>query len=73
LLVFLVGCSDEQLARKVLEEKRYHSIEITGYIGFGCPSTLFVHTGFVGKDVYGEDVKGGVCSSLFSDEVMVRH
>jgi len=68
----LSGCSDDQVARDALKDERFSNIEITGYSGFGCPSSLFVHTGFTAQDVYGEPVKGVVCSSWFSDEVLVR-
>ena len=73
LSLSLVGCTDEQVAREALNEKRFRSIEFTGYSGFGCPSTLFVHTGFKAKEISGEPVKGVVCSSWFSDEVIVKY
>ena len=71
--LFLTGCTDDQVALTELEEKRFIEIEITGYSGFGCPSSLFVKTGFVAKNVYGEPVKGVVCSSWFSDVVKVNY
>ena len=71
--LFLIGCTDEQVAMSELKEQRLRQIEITGYSGFGCPSSLFVQTGFVAKNVFGESVKGVVCSSWFSDEVKVNY
>lgn len=73
IALFITGCTNEEVAREVLHEARFHEVEITGYKLFSCPPADFIHTGFKAKNVFGESVTGVVCSSPFSDKPVIKY
>jgi len=61
----LRGCTDEDGARRVLQQNGYKDITITGYRwGMGGEKDTYV-TGFEATSPSGARVSGAVCSGLF--------
>lgn len=59
------GCTDEETARRVLENNGYKNVEITGYRYFMRSDTDMFSTGFVATSPNGSRVSGAVCSGYF--------
>jgi hypothetical protein len=63
--IALRGCTDEDGARRVLQQNGYKDITITGYrFGMGGEHDTYV-TGFEATSPSGSRVSGAVCSGLF--------
>lgn len=72
LIMFLVSCTDEKEATRVLEAQGYTNIQITGYSYFGCDKHDTYHTGFVATGLNGKEIKGTVCSGLLFKGSTIR-
>jgi len=62
LLLLLVGCTDENGARKALTDQGYTNIEFTGYDFWTCGDDYTFHTGFRAQSIAKKQVEGAVCS-----------
>jgi hypothetical protein len=63
--VVTVGCTDDELAKKVLIEQGYQNVILMGYRLGGCAENDNMHTGFVATNsVSNKKVEGVVCSQL---------
>lgn len=62
--VILSGCTDPDLATRVLRQNNYTDIQITGFKPFGCAKTDEFSTGFSARAPNGERVWGVVCSGF---------
>lgn len=72
LVIGLGSCTNENTARRVLEENGYTEIEFTGYGWFTCSSDDFYSTGFKAKANNGKPVKGCVCGGLLTKGSTIR-
>ena len=64
-LLSIAACSDEQTARRVLEEQGFTEVRTTGWSWFGCGKDDTFSTGFEAKSPRGSSVSGVVCSGWF--------
>lgn len=72
LVVFgLSSCTDEKVARELLEDEGYTNISITGYSYFGCGRGDTSHTAFSATSQKGHRRSGVLCCggpSLFGSK-----
>lgn len=62
-LLLLIGCTNADQARRVLEVDGFTDVEITGYSFFGCGRDDVFHTQFTAKK-NGHITSGVVCSGF---------
>lgn len=60
----LIGCTQPEEARKILEAQGLTNITITGYNAFACSEDDNYSTGFEATSVNGTRVKGTVCKGM---------
>ena len=65
IVILLAGCTDEDEARRALDNLGMTDIEITGYRFFGCDEKDGWRTGFMATNSSGKRVEGFVCSGIF--------
>lgn len=68
----LAGCSDEVMARRVLEDQGYSDIRTTGFSWWGCGDDDAFKTGFTAKGPTGRPVSGVICSGWWAKGATVR-
>jgi len=61
----LIGCTQPDKAKSVLEAQGLSSVEITGYNWFACSEDDIYATGFEATSVSGNKVRGTVCAGAF--------
>jgi hypothetical protein len=61
-MFLLVGCSNQDAARSILQAQGYTSVVITGYAPFKCSDNDSFSTGFTAASPAGIPVTGTVCS-----------
>lgn len=71
MVVLLLGCTNPQKAKEVLEADGYTNVQITGYVLFACSKDDFYHTGFVAQK-NGRSVKGTVCEGFLFKGSTIR-
>lgn len=57
----LHACTDDNRAKRILEEQGYTNVAITGYSLFACSEDDIYATGFTATSPNGHAVKGTVC------------
>lgn len=63
--LFLIGCTNETDAKRVLSDQGYTDIQMTGYRTFLCGDDYTYSTGFSAKaPVTQKQVTGAVCSGI---------
>lgn len=72
VLLFLLGCTDEDAATRALTGSGFTDITFTGYKWFACGESDFSHTGFCAVGPTGVPVEGVVCRGLFLKACTVR-
>lgn len=72
LLVLLSGCTDEEGARKALDNEGFTDINFTGYQPGVCSDSDANATGFVATNMHGKRVRGVVCSGGWEKGSTVR-
>ena len=61
--LLLSGCgTDEETARRALDDAGYTDVKITGYSAFSCGESDTFSTGFEATNIRGKRIKGTVCS-----------
>lgn len=75
LLLFALlfaSCTDEEQARRVLENQGYTKIQITGYKHFSCGKDDSTSTGFNAMSPADKPVSGVVCCGLWLKNCTIR-
>jgi hypothetical protein len=72
LVLALVGCTQPDKARELLNAQGYSDIQITGYNVWGCSDDDTYHTGFRAKSANGSVIEGTVCAGLFFKGATIR-
>lgn len=72
VLLILSGCTNENEARRVLEQDGVNNVHMTGYSWFSCAKDDFYHTGFSGMR-NGKNISGTVCSGLIFKASTIRY
>jgi len=67
------SCTDQDEARRVLDDEGYTDVRFTGYAFAACSKDDTSHTGFVAKNAKGKEVEGVVCCGLLFKACTVRH
>ena len=65
ILALVGACTDEQTAKRVLEEQGYSEVRTTGWAWLSCGKDDTFKTGFVARSPKGNKVEGAVCSGWF--------
>lgn len=68
----LAACSDNERARRVLEDAGYTNVRTTGWSAFGCSNDGVYSTGFTATAVNGRSVSGVVCAGLLFRGSIIR-
>jgi len=68
----LVGCTDGDGAKRVLEGAGYTNIVTGGYAGFSCSDDDMVATSFTAIGPTGIEVSGAVCRGLIFKNATIR-
>lgn len=71
LSLFVLGCTDEGSARRILEAEGYEKIEMTGYKFLMCSEDDFYRTGFSATK-NGKSISGAVCAGFFLKGSTIR-
>ena len=67
------GCTNQNNAKRILEQNGYEDINFTGYSFFACADKDFYHTGFKAKNISsGKIVEGTVCEGLLFKNSTIR-
>jgi hypothetical protein len=64
IVLGICGCKSTDEATRILRQKGYTDIQLTGYRAFTCSDDDSFHTGFRAKSVNGSVVTGTVCSGI---------
>jgi len=67
LSVFIISCTNESSARKILANQGYTNIRITGYDWFACGRDDIYATGFIATSQAGKEVEGCICEGFFKN------
>lgn len=65
LYLFCQGCSNQDDAKRALNNAGYTNIKTTGHEFFSCGEDDFYSTGFKATNHLGKEISGVVCSGLF--------
>jgi hypothetical protein len=63
--VSLIGLSDEEGAKRVLDNEGYTNVQMTGTNSFSCGGGDLYRTGFKATNLNKKSVEGTVCSGIF--------
>jgi len=70
--IFLLSCTNEDAARKALENQGFTNIQITGYEPFSCSDSDGTSTGFSATNPNGKNVSGAVCCGRLFKKCTIR-
>lgn len=68
----LLGCTQPDTAKRVLEGAGYTEVKVGGYDFFNCSKDDTYRTKFVAKGANGKPVSGVVCAGLLFKGATVR-
>lgn len=71
-MAYMIGCTHEGEARRVLAMDGIEDVQMTGYKFFSCSKGDWYHTGFKGKR-NGREIEGVVCSGLIFKSSTIRY
>lgn len=72
-VLFIVGCTDNENAQRILQQNGYTQIQMTGYNFFSCSESDTYHSGFRALSPDGKHtVTGTVCAGLFFKNSTIR-
>lgn len=64
VVLFAIGCTDEDGTRHALEQQGFYDIRTEGYAWFGCSDSDNFATRFTAKNPNGQPVSGVVCCGM---------
>jgi hypothetical protein len=64
IMNILGGCTAPDKSYRLLEQRGYTNIEITGYKFFACGQDDLTHTGFKAKNMAGNTIEGTLCCGI---------
>lgn len=70
--LLIIGCTNQEDAKKALSSMGFTDIETHGYSWFSCSKDDWYHTKFTAYNPKGQFVDGVVCSGLFFKNSTVR-
>lgn len=65
IYLFLIGCTQKEHTKELLESSGYTEVSANGYSFFGCSEDDVFRTKFSAKTINGRYVEGVVCSGWF--------
>lgn len=68
----LVGCTQPDKARALLDAQGYTDIQMTGYKAWSCSDDDQYHDGFTANTPAGKAIEGTVCAGMWFKGATIR-